>query len=149
MAYQFPTTDEFMTYFDRDFPFAGDGAPVTEMSKVREKDIEKAFDEAKINFNPSLFENEDEFKIAFLYLAAHYLVNDLITASQGVGSTFSWLTSSKSVGNVSESYAIPDKILNNPRFAFLTTTRYGAKYLSLIWPRLVGNIRIFRATTTP
>lgn len=148
MAYQYPTTDEFKSYFDRDFPFAGAGEP-DDMSKVRDKDIDRAFDEARVNINPNLFNDEKSFQIAFMYLAAHYLVNDLITASQGIGSNYSWLTSSKSVGSVSESYAIPDSVLKNPRFAYFSTTRYGAKYLSLIWSRLVGNIRIFRATTTP
>lgn len=148
MGFQYPTIEQFKSYFDRDFPFADNGTP-DDMSKVRDKDISRAYEEAKFNVNQDIFNTEESFQIAFMYLAAHYLVNDLITASQGIGSSYSWLTSSKAVGNVSEAYAIPDSVLSNPQFAYLSTTRYGAKYLSLIWPRLIGRIGVFRGITTP
>jgi hypothetical protein len=68
------------------------------------------------------------------------LVLDLRASSQGVAGNFPWLANSKSVGSVSESVAIPDFISNNPMLAHYAKTYYGAKYISLVYPRLIGNV---------
>jgi hypothetical protein len=57
---------------------------------------------------------------------------------------FGGFTQSKSVGSVSESYAVPQWMLNNPQYSSFLQTGYGRKYISLIQPYLVGNI-IFTA----
>jgi len=65
---------------------------------VLDADIEKAFNEAKITFNQSLFSSEENVKIGFLYLTAHYLVNDLRAALKGLSGTAAFPLQSRSVG---------------------------------------------------
>lgn len=107
---------------------------------ISDDDITRAFTEAKINFNPRLFGDDDECKMAFCYLAAHYLVIDLNNALNPFALGGLGLVQSKSVGSVSESYAIPQWILNDKNLGLLAQTGYGRKYLSLLMPRLSGNI---------
>lgn len=114
------------------------------LNYVLDKDIEKAFDEAAINFNESLFSTEDEIKLAYLYVSAHFLVLDLRRSAQGINSKGDFVSESQSVGNVSESLSIPDKIANNPHFQLYTTTGYGMKYLNLVMPRLTGRVNVVK-----
>jgi hypothetical protein len=137
------TIADFKAYFVRDFKYGVD--PVTD---VTDADIQKAFDEAQINFNQSLFGSNDDITIVYFYLTAHYLVIDLRNADGGLNSTGKFTTQSKSVGSVSESYAVPEKYKNNPTLAPYAATGYGQKYLSLILPRLVGNIASIKGGTT-
>ena len=112
----------------------------SEENYISDADIQKAFSEARFNFNPKLFTSCEEIKTAFLYLAAHYLVIDLSNAMNPFALGGMGLVSSKSVGSVSESYAIPQWILNDKNLGLFAQTGYGRKYLSLILPRLHGNI---------
>jgi hypothetical protein len=104
---------------------------------ILDSDIEKATDEACFVFNATLYPT-DKIKLPWLYLIAHFLVLDL--RAGGVRSESFALTSSKSVGSVSESYSIPDWILQNPQLAYLSKTSYGSKYLNMTLPYLVGNV---------
>lgn len=115
---------------------------------IQDSDIERAFAEAKVNFNPDLFTDDDAAIMVFLYLAAHYLVIDLNNAKNPLGMGFMGFTQSKSVGSVSESYAVPQWMLNNAILSQYATTGYGRKYLSLIQPYLVGNIIFVPGRTT-
>lgn len=107
---------------------------------ISDSDIERAFLEAKINFNPNLFSDNEAAEMVFYYLAAHYLVIDLNNALNPLALGFMGFTQSKSVGSVSESYGVPQWMLNNPLLSSYAQTGYGRKYLSLIQPYLVGNI---------
>ena len=107
---------------------------------ISDNDIQKAFIEAKMNFNQSLFPKCDECITAFCYLAAHYLVIDLNNALNPFALGGFGLTNSKSVGSVSESYAIPQWVMNDKNLGLYAQTGYGRKYLSLIIPKLHGNI---------
>lgn len=107
---------------------------------IQDVDISRAFMEARMNFNPKLFPRCDECRMAFLYLAAHYLVIDMNNAQNPFALGGMGLVQSKSVGSVSESYAIPQWILNDKNLGLYAQTGYGRKYLSLIIPRLHGNI---------
>ncbi len=118
----------------------GGSGDETDTQKVTDTDIAKAMLEARQNFNRAIMGDKADTDLCFLYLTAHYLCMDLRGAMQGIWSQYNWGTQSKSVGNVSESYAIPDAVKNNPALMYYTTTSYGAKYLSLIWPRLIGNV---------
>lgn len=111
-----------------------------ELNYISDEDISRAFLEAKINFNSSLFANCNEMRLAFCYLAAHYLVIDLNNASNPLALGVLGFTQSKHVGSVSESYGIPQWILNDKILSLYAQTGYGRKYLSLILPYLVGNI---------
>ena len=112
----------------------------TLMNYVSDADIQRAFLEAKVNFNPNFFPDDETAEMVFYYLAAHYLVIDKNNALTPFGLGFIGYTQSKSVGSVSESYGIPQYMLNNPLLSAYAQTGYGRKYLSLIQPYLVGNI---------
>lgn len=143
-AYLYPTVQEFKDYFFRDFPYG-----VT-LEEVTDADISKAMAEARFNFaGETLASSQEEYSMLYLYLTAHYLVMDLRASSQGISGKFAWLTSSKSVGSVSESYAIPDRILANPELAYYAETLYGTKYLSLLLPMLGGQVMIALGRTLP
>lgn len=115
---------------------------------IQDADIMRAFKEANVNFNTALFGDNDTIKMVFLYLAAHYLVIDLNNAMNPLGMGFMGFTQSKSVGSVSESYAVPQWMLNNAILSQYAQTGYGRKYLSLIQPYLVGNIIFVPGRTT-
>lgn len=112
---------------------------------ISDKDIEKAYEQACINFNSGLFSDDDSKKVAYLYLTAHYLVKDL--NENGLSSTGDQLVSSIKVGNVSENYKIPEWMTNDKNLSYFTTTSYGLKYLSLITPHLVGNSAVAEGQT--
>ena len=139
------TVDEFRGWFSRDFPYSNDG----DLTGVTTQDIKKAFAEAGMNFNSSLFETDDNKKLGFLYLAAHYLVIDLQNSSQGINGKYEGLMSSKTVGSVSVGYQIPTWLLEHPIYSLLSQTKYGMKYLSLIIPLLVGNVAAVKGITHP
>lgn len=117
---------------------------------VLDADIERAFVEARQVFNQSLINGDDDFVLmAFLYLTAHFLVNDLRAAEGGVSAGVAGNVSSRSVGNVSESYAFPDAWSKSPILQFYTTSPYGLKYLNMVLPKMVGNVNAIRGTTRP
>ncbi len=144
MAYLAPTIAEFKAYFVRDFPYGTD--PTT---SILDADINKAFGQTNFNISQDMFATQGNYQIAYMLLAAHYLVTDLRMSSQGLSGQYSWAESSKSVGSVSQSFAIPQKILDNPFFAMLARTNYGAKYLELIMPLLAGQVGYVCGRTHP
>lgn len=133
MAYTPPTVSEFKAFFTRDFPYGS----TTDV--VMDGDITRALSEAYIGVDESLWGDNAEYQLAYLYLAAHNLVENLRASSQGIAGQYSWIESSKSVGSVSQSFSIPDNILKNPTYAMLSKTSYGAKFLEMMLPRIIGN----------
>lgn len=115
---------------------------------ITDDDILRAFAEAKINFNAELFTDDKTAIMVFYYLAAHYLVIDLNNSQSPFSLGFMGFTQSKSVGSVSESYGIPQWMLNSPMLSAYAQTGYGRKYLSLIMPYLKGNIILTFGRTT-
>lgn len=113
---------------------------------INDDDISKAMGQAKGMFNVNLFKGHDELlKICYLLLVAHYLVQDL-NMSKGNGAS-SFIMTSKSVDGVSASYGIPQKILDNPLYSYLTGTSFGLKYLQYVLPRLIGySVAVYRRT---
>lgn len=138
------TVEYFKSVFSRDFPYLpqpSEYAQCCECSEetnqqdyVLDTDILRAFEEAKGSFNPSLFLNDSTAKLYFCYVAAHYLVMDLNNAMNSLSMGFNGMVSSKSVGSVSESYAIPQWLMNSPQYAMFAQTGYGRKYLMHIAP---------------
>lgn len=116
---------------------------------IQDDDIERSFDEAEFNINQSIFSTDEQIKLAFLYISAHYLVNDIRAVGQGIESQGSFNVSARSVGRVSETYAIPQRYLDSPTFSFYTTSAYGMKYLSLVMPHLIGNVGVVGGGTNP
>lgn len=115
---------------------------------IQDADIMRAFNEAKVNFNAALFGDNDTIKMVFLYLAAHYLVVDLNNAQSPLAMGYMGFTQSKSVGSVSQSFALPDFVTRNAVLSQYMQTGFGAKYVSLISPYLIGNIMLIRGRTT-
>lgn len=115
---------------------------------IQDSDIERAFKEAKVNFRADFFEDDETAEMIFYYLAAHYLVIDLTNRMSPLSMGYKGLIQSKSVGSVSESYAIPQWMLNNQLLGTYAQTGYGRKYLSLIQPYLIGNIIYTPGRTT-
>lgn len=134
MAYTTPTVADFKAQFTRDFPY---GAAA---NQVNDSDISAAIIEAGVNFTQSLWGSQQEYSLAYLLMTAHMMVMALRGSSQGIAGQYEWLVSSKGVGSVSEGLSIPQKILDNPRFAMLTKTTYGARYLQLVLPRMIGQV---------
>ena len=139
-----PTVEQFKAYFYRDFPYA---TLQTDLTKVIDADITKALNQAYFAINESLFETEEDYQMAYLYLAAHYLCVDLMAAKQGISGQYNWFVASKSVGNVSESYQFPEYILKNPKLSMISRTPYGAKYISLIVDQLIGGVYVVEGAT--
>lgn len=114
---------------------AGDG---TNDKYVMDSDIEGAIFDASFNVSQALFDGEPQFQRAFNYLAAHNLVEKLLAAGEGLVSQYNWLTASKSVGSLQESFQIPERISKDPMLSAYSKTRYGAMYLQIISPLLIG-----------
>lgn len=115
------------------------------LNYTQDSDILEAFEEAKVNFNESLFPDDATALKVFLFLAAHYLTIDFNNA---LGINQIGIVTSKSVGSVSEGYSIPSWLLNNPTLSMYATTGYGIKYASLIKPYITGNVFIVSGRTT-
>lgn len=123
-------------------------ASETQDDYILDEDICRAFVEARMNFNKDLF-GEDEFvKMMLLYLVAHFVVMDTRTRANAFAFS-TYAMSSRSAGGVSESYSIPKAYTDNPRYAYLTQTGYGTKYLNMLIPSLIGNFAIAGGATTP
>lgn len=144
MAYTNPSVADFKAFFVRDFPYGTD--PET---SILDSDITKAFTFTNVNFNPDLFADQGSYNVGYLLLSAHYLVMNLRASSQGINGQFAFAENSKSVGNVSQGFAIPQRILDNPDWAILTKTNYGAQFIQLVLPQLAGQIYTVLGSTRP
>jgi hypothetical protein len=138
------TIADFKAHFYRDFVYSA----TVEANKVADVDIQKAFDEAKVNFNEALWSTQEQLELAFLYLSAHYLVMDIQAAKQGLNSVAIFPANSRSVGSVSESYTVPDWVQKSAFLSQFANTRYGLKFCSLIRPRLIAGVAVYAGATT-
>jgi hypothetical protein len=133
---------DFKTYFSRDFVFSS--SPST---GITDADLNRAFSEATMNFNPTLFETPND-QTAFFYLAAHQLCTNLQTALQGKNSVPFFPVASRSVGAVLEAYSVPAWVAENPILSGYSTTRYGQHYLLMLYPRMIGRVTVQQGATT-
>ena len=129
--------------------FTGGNGDNTNLKRVVDSDIQGGIFDAQFNVSPGLFGSQAEFTRAFLYLAAHQMIEKLKMANAGVQSTYSWLTKSKAVGGVSETFEIPAVVADNPFLANISKTRYGAMYIQIVAPLLVGNVGVHPSFTNP
>lgn len=134
MAFTNPTVAEFKTFFARSFPFGTD--PNT---SVLDSDVTTALASGAAMIY-SAFPTQAAYTYGFNLLSAHYLVLNLRAASQGMNGQYNFLQSSKGVESVSESFSIPQRILDNPYWAMLCKTHYGAQYLESILPLMSGQV---------
>lgn len=115
---------------------------------ILDEDIEKAFTQALPNSNPIFGSTYAEKVNIYLHLVAFYLVFDIKNSSSGINSGFSAALSSKSVGDVSESYTVPNWMMQDPTYSIFATNGYGLKYLSLINPYLSITLMFSKGTST-
>ncbi len=139
-----PTVANFQAQFFRDFPYGSDPAVA-----VLPQDITNAFNLVDMKINRALWDTQGTFTIAYLLLAAHYLVISLRNSSQGLNGQYNWAQNSKAVGSVNESFTIPQRVIDNPELMMLTKTNYGAQYLELLLPQLAGQMFSVRGSTRP
>lgn len=140
-----PDVDDFKAYFFRDFPYTADG----DYTGVTDADIQKGLDNAGMMINPGIISTQAKYTLLYLLLSAHLMVMELKTSSQGVAGSYSFLDSGKAAGSVSESIAIPQRILDNPELSMLCRTGYGAEYLFYLLPLLSGQIFTVHGMTKP
>jgi hypothetical protein len=144
MAFQNPSVQNFKDFFNRDFPYG------TDMStSILDSDITKAFTFVNVNISQNLFGDQGSYNVGYLLLSAHYLVMNLRASSQGINGQFNFLQQSKSVGAISEAFGIPQRILDNPDWAILCKTNYGAQFVQLVLPQLAGQIFSVAGSTRP
>lgn len=142
--YTASTVAQFQAQFLRDFPYGTDiNTSVTTL------DITNAFNMVDISINQALWDNQTQFTIAYNLLAAHFLVLTLRASSQGINGQYTWLQNTKAVGQVSEGFTIPQRVIDNPDFAQYFKTNYGAQYMQLLWPQLCGNMFSVCGSTLP
>lgn len=136
------TVDEFKARYARDFKY-GPG-----FDKVQDQDIAHAMTDALTVFNPALFTAADG-QTGFLYLAAHYLVvniqavGGLQAKPEGLGleNQAQGIVASKGISGVSVSLVDPPEFIKKvPLLAQLWITDYGRKYVSMLEPKLRGNV---------
>lgn len=139
MAFENPDVDDFKYFFMRDFPYGDDEAG---FEFVLAADIQKGIDAAAAFINQALYPTQEQYNIGFLNLAAHYMVMSLRASSQGVAGKVNWMEVGKTVGSVSQSFQIPQRIMDNPSYAILCQTSYGLMFLQNILPKLVGQMFI-------
>lgn len=116
---------------------------------VTDDDINRAFAEAKRTFNQSLWGDDDTITLGYLYLTAFWLAYDLKAAMGGMSGSVSMPVTSRSVGNVSESYGIPQAYLDDPALGIYTSNPWGLKYLGMLIPMLRGNVGVVCGATRP
>lgn len=138
MAYNNPSVADFKSQFLRDFPYGTD--PKT---SVLDSDISQSFQQVNMGINPGLFADQGSYTFGYNLLTAHYLSLSIQRSSQGFNGQYNFLQASKGVGAVNEAFSIPQRILDNPKFAMLAKTTYGAQYLELLLPQLTGAMAAF------
>lgn len=144
MAFTNPSVADFKAQFFRDFPYGTDPNVA-----ILDQDITLAFQYVNINVNQALFADQASYNIGYLLLSAHYLVMNIRASSQGINGQFNFLQSGKNAGSVSESFAIPQRVLDNPDWAILCKTNYGAQFIQLVLPQLSGQIYTVLGSTRP
>lgn len=137
------TIDEFKEYFSKDFEYG------TEQDQVSDAEIARAMAEAGMNYNEAMLTECESKKIIFAYLTAYYLVVDINNANTQGASNNGGLLTYRQVRNVAESFKVPKWVEENPMLSQFAQNGYGLKYLTMIYPYLIGNVGIVGGATLP
>lgn len=144
------TVDQFKVKFYRDFKFSNLQTPVPldppaappDEDTVQDGDIQAAYSDAQGLLNQALFPNTTAIVTGYLLLAAHCLCLAIRSAGAGLnGGGSNFPVQARTVGSVSESYQVPEAYLKSPILSQYTQTSYGLRYLQMVQPYLVGNMR--------
>lgn len=133
----------FKSTFERDFPFG------TGRDSVRNTDITRALNDARLIFNERIWKDDAQRADAYLWAAAHCLWENINMSGglsafgkgKGLSRGGNGLIQQKSVGGMSASYAIPDRFKNDPLFNRLVQSPYGSRYAMLLAPRRIANVQ--------
>lgn len=115
---------------------------------INDNDIVKAIEQMKCLLPASRLP-EDICNMAQYWLTAHCLIHDLRSSNAGLASTITLPVTSRSVGSVSESYGLSQRLLQNPAYTFYITSNYGFKYLSLVLPYVSVSVGVVSGWTQP
>ena len=137
------TPAQFKEFFVKDFDYGNDDG------QVSDNDIARAIIEAKMNFNEGLFDTDEEKKLILLYLTAYYLVVDINNINTQGASNNGGLVTYRQVRNVSESFKVPKWVEDNPMYSMFAQNGYGLKYLTMMYPYLIGRVGIVGGATLP
>ena len=122
----------------------------SDFTKVTDYDLVSAFTSAtQFNLSFALFGSQAAFSVAVNLLSAHYLCLQLQAGNTGLNGKAEWLTQAKMVGNVQESYQIPDRVMRSPYLSKLSKTTYGALFLEFVSPLLIANYQSYYGGTQP
>jgi hypothetical protein len=147
MSYTIPTATDFQARFRRDFPFAA-GSGSDDFTRVTDVDINLAITQAGFNFPSRIPASQAQFSELYLLKAAHHLCMNMLAATQGLRGQGEWAVIAKGVDGVNASFSIPEKIMSSPAFVQLSKTIYGAQYLEIIAPHLIGGVFSICGATT-
>lgn len=137
------TIEDFKSFFAKDFDY-GDNP-----DQVSDTEIARAMTEASMNFNEGLFDCDDQKRLIFLYLVAYYLVVDINNSNTQGASNNGGLVTYRQVRNVAESFKVPKWIEENPMFSMFAQNGYGLKYITMMYPYLIGRVGIVGGATLP
>lgn len=144
MAFTNPTVADFKTRFYRDFPYGTDPEVA-----ILDQDIAVAFQDTNLNFETNMWPDQATYTNAYLFMSAHYLVMNIRSSSQGINGQFQFNQQSVSAGPVSESFAIPQAILNHPIYGMYAKTNYGQRFLQYLLLNSVGQMFTVPGRTKP
>lgn len=135
------TVSDFKSRYDREFIYG------STVDKVRDKDVQNAIDDAMMAFNFGVWDGDGQRKAAFMLAVAHFLYLAIqraggLAGGGGLQAGGVGMISSKSVGQVSVSYALPTKLLDNPILSQFMLSAFGQQYLAMLAPRTVGTMFI-------
>lgn len=139
-----PSVADFKAYFVREFLY-GTG-PAT----VMDGDVQRGLNEAALDFNTGVWVSVAEQIIAYLYVAAHFMVLNIQGAGglsatnlgKGVQSKGGGTIESKGAGSLNVGFAVPDFVRQSPILSQFMRTDFGQKYIQLLAGRLVGNLLV-------
>ncbi len=140
MSYVIPTPADFQAQYPTDFPYVPVGGDQTDPRYLSTAEIQNAINMASVHFNPAFWNSQMQFTMMYCMLAAHWLVINAQNAATGLSGQFSWLTTHKNVDSVQESFLVPEFVHENPEWAAISKTRYGAQYLSFVMPYVRGTM---------
>lgn len=146
MPFTNPSILQFKTQFVRDFRY---GTDIN--TTVIDPDIAYAFQMTNLtpgNALQCLVCDQGTYTVLYNLFAAHYLVLNIRSSSQGLNGQYNFMQASKGAGQVNEAFSIPQRVLDNPLWAQFYKTNYGAQAMQMLLPQLAGQVGIAYGMTT-
>jgi Protein of unknown function (DUF4054) len=140
-----PTVSDFKNKFVRDFPYAPESDNKNQ-GYILDGDIQSAIDDALIEFNSGLFGYNAT--AIFYYLIAYHLCQNINNSTKGLSAQAQLVMQNSSVGGVSVGNMVVGQFADDPNLSKYLKNAYGQKYLELIAPYTIGNVRGSAGATT-